>query len=482
MKRFLSFCLMILCCSPSLAAPPFSLPESDAQIPKQVPEYQVAPPFATEGKRSPPVWKVPDLPSESALQQYPQQIEKLLNEALLHRRYEQVSVLLPLYRRWPKADQVLVDFAQGALYRHHSQHKPAIELYRNLIERQPELQTVRLDLAAMLYEDKQIREAAFQFALASQQGLPENVLVRVAQYEQAINHKSRWQWSVYANYVSDDNVNQASAQRELYLPQFPGIPLQKNPEYLPQHAEGLEYGVGLMKDMNLDGNHYLRIGADLNGVSYWNRHDLDEATLKLRAGYGRQTLNSEWFFLPFAEKIRYGNRPYADRYGIDTSTSYWFSPRWRLSGHASWSNKTRVDGIHGREAVGGIGFVYLAGTGIHWLGGLHLSRDRWEHSPGQSRRRSGIYFGREQQWSNGFGNRILLHRSSENYDGRHFVYTDRRRHDRQTNLTLSLWHRRIQVWGIMPKLNWRYSRNRSNIGDLYNYRKQRVFVSLEKAF
>ena len=151
------------------------------------------------------------------LAKQPELAEPLLNQALQARNYIAAEQLLPIYRKWDGYDPILLDYAQGAIWRSQGKHKKAITLYRNILVRHPNLVAVRLDLAAMLYEDKQTRNSQHEFDAAKKQGLPEDVLPTIALYENAMG-QNKWQFSGSLSYTQDNNINNVSAEREIHLP------------------------------------------------------------------------------------------------------------------------------------------------------------------------------------------------------------------------------------------------------------------------
>ncbi|MDO5058632.1 MAG: surface lipoprotein assembly modifier [Neisseria sp.] len=412
----------------------------------------------------------------------PELSEMLLNQALAAQDFAAVAELLPVYRSLPERDETLVDFAQGALWRAQGEHKKAIALYRKILAEKPDLPTVRLDLAAMLFEDKQTRDAVETFEEAKAAGLPEEVLPRIDEYLAAAEMRDQWDFSARANYVRDDNINNASSQEVFTIPQLGSLPLTKNPESLPQSGRGVEYGASAQKDWNVGGNHYLTAGAALDGITYWDNHDFDDATLNVNAGYRNKSLKGEWSLVPFWEWRRYGGEKYYSRSGFDADYASWVSPRWRLSlgGGLGWKNY--ANHTDGRDARANMGATYLFGANTYFFGGVNYGRDKMHARPGASSKRRGVYLGWGQQWPWDFGSRLSVNRYNEYYDGTHYIYRDMRRKDKVTAGTLSLWNNKLSYWGITPKLNYRITDVDSNIDAFHSYRKQKLFISLDKAF
>lgn len=418
----------------------------------------------------------------SDVSQQPQLSEPLLNQALSTRNYQAAAKLLPIYRTWTQHDPILVDYAQGAIWRSEGKHKKAIALYRKILAQNPHFLAVRLDLAAMLFEDKQLHDATQEFNMAKQEGLPENVLPRVQEYEQAIDNHNEWRFSGHLSYTQDDNINNLSNERTIRLPQFGNLPFEKHSDFLPQQVRGLSYAISAERDINVSGNHYLGVEGSFDGVSYWNNHDYDDQTTRVSLGYRNKSLKTDAYWMPFIEKRRYGNNPYYTRAGFDTGISRWLATRWRASLNSTIAWKDYADNRNGSDRQVGLHTTYLAGSNTYLFGGINWGRDKVNNSAGSSSKRLGGYLGWGQNWAKQFGSRIVLNRYNERYDGKHYIFQDKHRLDKVWVTNVSVWNNKLSFWGITPRLNWRYTKADSNIHALHSYHKQRWFIDFEKSF
>ena len=416
------------------------------------------------------------------LAKQPELAEPLLNQALQARNYIAAEQLLPIYRKWDRHDPILLDYAQGAIWRSQGKHKKAITLYRNILVRHPNLVAVRLDLAAMLYEDKQTRNSQHEFNTAKKQGLPEDVLPTIALYENAMG-QNKWQFSGSLSYTQDNNINNVSAEREIHLPQFDNLAFEKNSDYLPQKGHGFTYALSVDRDINLKDNHYFALSGDVDGVSYWDNHDYDDQAAKVSLGYKNKSFKTDSFVMPFLEKRRYGNHPYYTRTGVDLGISRWIKPNLRLSANGTFAQKDYAyTKRQGKDYQIGFGATYLMNDKTYFLGGLNYARDKVENFAGSSSKRIGGYLGWGQIWDENFNSRLIINYYNERFDGKHYVFTDRHRTDNAVVTNLSLWHNKLSFLGITPRLNWRYANNNSNINELHSYTKNRVFIDFEKTF
>ena len=71
-------------------------------------------------------------------------------------------------------------------------------------------------------------------------------------------------------YTQTDNVNNASSQQDIVLG---GLRFKKDAESLPQKAHGFRYGVGVNRELNVGGNHFVTANGRFSGVHYWDKQD-----------------------------------------------------------------------------------------------------------------------------------------------------------------------------------------------------------------
>lgn len=104
------------------------------------------------------------------------------------------------------------------MWREQGKIKPAIALYRGILARRPDLLYVRLNLAAMLYQDRQFEAAADQFRkIAADDALDTPARSAVNQYLAVIQKQQKWRYDVGLNYEHTDNVNNASSDRFIWV-------------------------------------------------------------------------------------------------------------------------------------------------------------------------------------------------------------------------------------------------------------------------
>lgn len=225
------------------------------------------------------------------------------------------------------------------------------------------------------------------------------------------------------------------------------------------------------------------MSGDIDGVTYWDNHAYDDQVARISLGYKNKSFKTDGYVMPFLEKRRYGNHPYYTRAGVDLGISNWITPNLRLSANSTIAKKDYAyTERQGKDYQIGVGATYLLNNDTYFLGGLNYARDKVKHYAGSSSKRIGGYVGWGQTWGKNLNSRLIINHYHERFDGKHYIFTDRHRKDNVTITNLSIWHNKLSVLGVTPRLNWRYTKNNSNIGELNSYSKNRVFIDFEKTF
>ncbi len=214
----------------------------------------------------------------------------ILGTSVQARNWRTVRRVLAYYADIPGYDPLLELYARGALERQDGHHGRAIAAYREMLSRDASLSYVRLDLAAMLFEDKQLREAKRLFELLKRDPEVKPAAQQaIDQYLAAISKQGQWTGTLRVGYKYNDNVNNASDDRYIYLG---GLRFEKNPESLPRSANAISYYANMNRNFNLSGNHFLSVDGTIEGDHYWDDRDWRETTATLRLGYRYRNLKS----------------------------------------------------------------------------------------------------------------------------------------------------------------------------------------------
>ena len=149
------------------------------------------------------------------LKQNPVLTHELLSRAIYARNPEMIKKLLEIYRTFPNRDPIMERFAEGKLAAITENYTLAIEHYREILAKNPNLNPVRIELAIALFNQKQDGAAKDQFEKAqTAEDLPPQVKRLIDAYLEALKERDSWNLDFSFNYVRDTNVNNVGSERK----------------------------------------------------------------------------------------------------------------------------------------------------------------------------------------------------------------------------------------------------------------------------
>lgn len=408
-------------------------------------------------------------------------LEKLINYGVVNQQWGLLKRLLPLYQAQAHYDATLYRYAKGAMLRAERQYAEAISLYQQIINENPTLAYPRFDLGVMRFENKQYRQAKTDIEQAMPDLSPQ--MRGLAQrYLQEMETRQNWQVDAELQYTQTDNVNNASDQQDILLG---GLRFQKDEASLPQKAHGFRYGLGLNREVNVKGNHFVAFNSYFNGVHYWDNQDYSEKALSATLGYRYRSALQSVGFMPFFEQNWLGSPRYSKNYGVVANFQQELTARWSISGTLSHTQKlyaeTNVARRHNGYINGAtLSFSYQAKPNWLLFGGIEGSVDHSQDKAESSLRR-GINLGTIWQIKD-FAMRLSGRYVKRDFRAENFYFPTKKRQDKEYSVNVALWHNQLQWRGFIPKLNYRYRKIDSNIPEFYSRKSGELFLSIEKNF
>ena len=301
-------------------------------------------------------------------------------------------------------------------------------------------------------------------------------------YIQAMVERQSWQSDMDLQYTRTDNVNNASSQQDIMLG---GLRFKKDADSLPQKAHGFRYGVGVNRELNVGGNHFVTANGRFSGVHYWDNQDYSEKSLYAALGYRYRSALQAVGFTPFFEQNWLGSPRYSRNYGVIADFRRELTAYWAISGSLSHTQKRyEQEGVARRHNgyINGASLSLSYQAKPNWLlfGGMEGSVDRSKDKAESSLRR-GVNIGSVLELKE-FVSRISLRYVKRDFRAENFYFPTKKRQDKEYSLNVSVWHKRLQWQGFVPKLNYRYRKIDSNIPEFYSRKSGEWFVSIEKDF
>lgn len=429
-------------------------------------------------------------PSNQALLENPDTLEKLLLVTLADGKTENVPTLVALYRQVENRDEGLIEWAEALLLAKKDIRK-GIRSYRTLLSKLPNNTFIRYQLASALYHNQEFEAAKSQFEkLRALPKMGQDDIEVFDAYLNAIAKKDKWNVNLSASFLSDKNLTDlADTGTKMFLDNG-AVLTQTSPQ---QKGTGFNLGVGLDKQWSLDKGQYVSLETNANLKYYWNNHAFNELTTYVGTGYGYTNAKTEVKATPFMFKRFYaGGEPtanssklktYTNTYGLTLSGSQWLTPNMKLFanytyGHEKYANDAADERYGGGSHSVSSSLMYLNGAKQYFGGGLDATRRNAGDKVNAYYRYGGrIFWG--QEWPLGVSTNSSLSMGKRVYDEPWLGIV--RRENKELNASVSVWHKAVHFKGVTPRLTWQYQKTKSNI-PIYSYDKKTLFMEVNKAF
>jgi hypothetical protein len=416
-------------------------------------------------------------------------IGEALYVAVMRKQWRDARRFLKAYLPLPARDPMLVHYAQGALARAGDDLAGAEREYRALLAMQPNFLPGRLELARVLFENQQDRDAAALFrqiqdSLAPDDPRTAGVRRTIGAFLDALRRRRAWQGSFALGPTWNDNLNQSSASDTCLLAGPQGLCLVER-RIPPAVADrGLDFEGTLSKRLPLSGHRGLYLRAVTYGDVYDSQARYNQTNLVAQAGYDYRTARYTLAAAPTFETATYGPGILYDAWGLHAEGLLNLAGGNTLKLEADHKNLTyrqkgyaAYDG-HLDDAFATV-FHTFAGA---WtlFGGLDYI-DKQARDDAEAYLLRGLRLGATGNLGQGFNALLLASQRQRRYDAYNALLGARQR-DLERNYLLILKAPKFRFAGLVPSLTLQFNRVRSNVGWLYSYQRRAVSLKLEHAF
>lgn len=369
------------------------------------------------------------------------------------------------------------EFVDGMTAYAAKDYRHAEALFRKILERDPNLVRVRLELARTLFLEKKDEDADYQFRLAAAARPGTMVARNIVRFRQAIRARRSWRFDIDFGIAPDSNINSATDKQSVGIY---GLPFRLDPNARARSGTGLFAGGDVSVRLNRFGKVPVYLGAYGRWTRYADRRFDDayggaEAGPEFSLGGGRLrttgTALMRW----------YGHRPLVASFGGHLDYEKLVGDRWTLGGtligrHNDYYRRSDVDGWDVEALASANRPLGRTTLGFAYAG---IERD-WANDPGQSywRAQAGIGILKEIAW--GLRPRLTIDVARQLGDGPLAPFAEKRR-DWLVQGSFSIYRRDWNVAGFAPSLSLTVTRNHSTLS-LYHERRVRGEVRLAKAF
>jgi len=350
-------------------------------------------------------------------------------------------------------------------------------LFRRILDRDPSLLRVRLELARTLFMEKKDEQADYHFRLAAGEHPPLGVTRNIIRFREAIRARRAWRFNFEIGFAPDSNINSATDKQTVDIY---GLPFQLDPGGRARSGTGKFVGGEASVRLNRLG----RIPVYLGGYGRWTRygdHRFDDAYAGAEAGPEFELAGGRLRTTATGLVRWYGRRRLVASFGGHLDYERLVGDKWTLGGtamvrHNNYAQRRDVDGWDTEVRASA-----SRSLGPTSLGFAYLSIERsLANDPGQAywRARLGVGILKEISW--GLRPQLTIDLARQVGDQPLAPFGERRR-DWLVQGSFGLYKRNWNVGGFAPSLSFTMARNRSTLS-LYDEKRLRVEIRLTKAF
>ena len=350
-------------------------------------------------------------------------------------------------------------------------------IFRQILDRQPNLLRVRLELARTLYMEGKDEQADYHFRLAAGERPSDPVLRNILRFRQAIRSRRSWRFDFDFGFAPDSNINSATDKETVDIH---GLPFKLDSAGRSRSGTGRFVGADASVRVNRSGRVPIYIGG-YGRLTRYGDHRFDDAyagveagpEFRLGGGQLRTTMTGLWRW--------YGRHRLLTSLGARLNYERFAGKSWTLGGdllvrHNDYSHRTDVDGW---DAEARLSANRPLGATILGFGYVGMRRS-WASDPGQAfwREQLGIGFLKEIGW--GLRPELRADIARQVGDAPLAPFGKRRR-DWLLQGSLSIYKRDWNMRGFAPSLSVTMTRNRSTL-TLYDEKRARAEIRLTRAF
>ncbi|MDD3445861.1 MAG: porin family protein [Zavarzinia sp.] len=387
---------------------------------------------------------------------------------------------LPAAEAPPTEEQLRIEtsFRQGLIAIAAGDYEGAARIFDDILDHDPELVRVRLELARALFlSGDHDDRARFQFERLLSADLPETVKANIEKFLDAIRLRRRWNLAVTFAVVPDSNINGGPESREVNIG---GLPFYLNDSSAQKSGTGILTGVegGYRFDL---GDRW-RIVAE-GGVTQrsYDDSDLDETLASFDVG-PRLLLDRGEVGIAFDGYYRWrGLDPYALSTGVRLDGHYLLTRRLRGEATARVAKLESFigNGQEGETYDGSLTLRYaIRPSWLVYASANAIREDlEFEHLSNTS---SGVAAGIYGDLPWGFSAGASYRYAETGYDGTQPLFnTDR--DDAIWQVSATLLNRKINIWKVTPRFRYTHVSNQSNLS-IYEYDRDIFEIGLTKEF
>ena len=369
------------------------------------------------------------------------------------------------------------DFLDGMISYSAKDYRRAETMFRRILDGNPRLVRVRLELARTLFMARKDDQADYHFSLAAAERPSALVTRNIIRFREAIRARRALRFNVEFGFAPDSNINSATDKETVDIY---GIPFRLDPSARARSGTGRFVGGDASMRLNRSGKLPLYLGF----YGRWTRyrdHQFDDAYAGVEAGPEFDVAGGQLRTTATGLMRWYGKRSLASSLGARIEYQKLIGDEWKVGAsllvrHNDYARRRDVDGWDFEARA-----TASRPLGLTTLGFTDAAVTRSaanERGQAYWRVRVGAGVLKEIGW--GLRPQLRVDISRQLNDEPLAPFGERRQ-DLRLEGSFSIYKRDWNVGGFAPSLSATITRNHSSI-PIYSERRLRAEVRLTRAF
>ena len=369
------------------------------------------------------------------------------------------------------------DFLDGMLALARKDYHRAEAMFRRILQGNPSLVRVRLELARTLFLERKDEEADYHFKLAIAARPEPAVIINIGRFREAIRVRRAWRFNINLGIAPDSNINSATNTERV---EILGLPFQLSPDARARSGTGIIAGADASVRLWRESKVPVYLGTYGRMVRYPD-HDFDDYYISGEAGPEFRLSGGRLRVAATGLQRWYGGKPLVTSIGGRFNFDKIIDGKLGIEAALA----VRRNAYFGRDDVDGWDIEASAAinkaVGRSTLGFAYASVQRSIASdPGQSNWQGKLGLGVLKEIGWGLRPQVSVEVARQVNDAPLVLFGSTRR-DWRLQANASIYKRDWNIAGFAPSLKLSWTRNISTLA-IYNQRRLRAEFGIAKAF
>jgi hypothetical protein len=357
-------------------------------------------------------------------------------------------------------------FLLGQIALKEGDYDDAIEIFREILDDDPSLSRVRLDLALAYLQTRSFYKADYHFRLAMSEPMPPEVQANVYRMLYYIRQNKNWNLWLNLGIAPDNNINNANSDAHYVYTPFGWLQYQ-NPE--KKRDVGFSVGFGGNYEFKLSDEWRIKNDFALS-LSDYSEDGYDDLFASASSGPRYVFERGDIWLAATGNRRWLGHTPYSTALGAKLETSYDLTRQLSSRLALRWlpMRYDEFDMLDGKTYGATLSFSYTLSSSEYITMRTGYDREATKEDTYGNRRHSyAVGFGAELPW--GFSIHLEPSVTYTSYDHEQLRLVDYgtgidyiRPKDTTWRYSVYLLNRKISYYGFTPTFGYSYTDRKSN--------------------